>query len=270
MTGRLEDQEQVAWIRPHCPRPAGGDQRARRDAALLGHTGVDVPDRPDPRHRRRLVGVLIHRSGRPSSGGVARLLGADGGVPAALRRMRWRDGTDTGTGRRPLPTPPVAGRGPGSRPARWRPGSCRGRTAMLAKKARGPARHCGPQRCRSTGRLSDDRPDDDRRRRPVRRRSVTTRPGSRPSRGFDPPPRFSMSPPAVHEERRVPAARRTRLGRRRVGVDRPLRLGLRARLCLGDGGTGPPQGRGADPSGSIRRGSMPWLTRWQRRTLAGP
>src|SRR4051812_46321389 len=25
--------------------------------------GVDVPDRPDPRHRRRLVGVLIYRSG---------------------------------------------------------------------------------------------------------------------------------------------------------------------------------------------------------------
>jgi hypothetical protein len=107
--------------------------------------------------------------------------------------------------------------------------------------------------------------------------------------GLDPPPRFSMSRHAVHEERRVQAARRTRLGReaprtrgRRVGaeivslgrrrqkVDRPLQLGLRARLCLGDGGTGPPQGRGADPSGSIRRDSMPWSTRWQRRTLAGP
>jgi len=63
MTGLLEDQEQVAWIRAHCPRPAGGDQRARRDAALLGHTGVDVSDRPDPRRRRWLVGVLTYRSG---------------------------------------------------------------------------------------------------------------------------------------------------------------------------------------------------------------
>jgi hypothetical protein len=97
MTGLLEDQEQVTLDpRPHRPRPACRDQRARRDAALLGHTGVDVSDRPDSRRRRWLVGVLTYRSGRPSSGAVARLLGADGGCQPRFAGMRWRDGTDTG------------------------------------------------------------------------------------------------------------------------------------------------------------------------------
>jgi NAD(P)-dependent dehydrogenase (short-subunit alcohol dehydrogenase family) len=64
MTGLLEDQEQVAWIRAHTAlgRPA---EISELDGTLLflATRASTYLTGPDPRHRRRLVGVLTYRSG---------------------------------------------------------------------------------------------------------------------------------------------------------------------------------------------------------------